>query len=87
LNPFGVLPLWAARVYDKGQTGKRWLRNISYQVRAAASGEKLRIAVAQPQPDLILLDVMMPGMGGYEVFERLRANPVTRDIPIRSRRA
>jgi putative two-component system response regulator len=54
-----------------------------YQVRAATSGEKaLRIAGSAPRPDLILLDVMMPGMDGYQVFERLRANPATRDIPV-----
>ncbi|WP_028534818.1 response regulator [Paludibacterium yongneupense] len=54
-----------------------------YRVRAATSGERaLRIAAALPHPDLILLDVMMPGLDGYQVFERLRANPATRDIPV-----
>jgi PAS domain S-box-containing protein len=41
----------------------------------------LRIAAARV-PDLILLDVMMAGIDGYEVFSRLKANPVTRDIPV-----
>ena len=54
-----------------------------YQVRAATSGEKaLRIAASEPSPDLILLDVVMPGMDGYEVFEQLRADPATRGIPV-----
>jgi putative two-component system response regulator len=54
-----------------------------YGVRAANSGEKaLRIAAGEPKPDLILLDVMMPGLDGYQVFERLRADPGTRDIPV-----
>ncbi|MGZ8222356.1 MAG: response regulator [Methylobacter sp.] len=54
-----------------------------YRVRAATSGRKaLRIAVTAPRPDLILLDVMMPEMDGYQVFEQLCANPDTRDIPV-----
>lgn len=44
-----------------------------YRVLAAQSGEKcLRIVSADPKPDLILLDVMMPGMDGYEVLRQLR---------------
>jgi len=55
----------------------------SYAVRAANSGARaLQLATQSPPPDLILLDVMMPGMSGYEVIERLRAVPDTRDIPV-----
>ena len=54
-----------------------------YQVRAANSGENaLRAVTSEPRPDLILLDVMMPGMDGYAVLERLRNNPATVDIPV-----
>lgn len=54
-----------------------------YNVRAANSGQKaLRIAGTMPRPDLILLDVMMPEMDGYQVFERLRSSPSTHDIPV-----
>lgn len=54
-----------------------------YQVRAATNGAKaLRIAASEPRPDLILLDVMMPEMDGYQVFERLRGDTLTRDIPV-----
>ena len=54
-----------------------------FLVRAAKSGEAaLRIAATEPLPELILLDVMMPGMDGYQVFERLHADPATRDIPV-----
>jgi adenylate cyclase len=54
-----------------------------YKVKVASSGEKaLRIAAADHPPDLILLDIMMPGMDGYEVCRRLKADPKTRDIPV-----
>jgi putative two-component system response regulator len=54
-----------------------------YTVLAANSGEgALRVAGLNPTPDLILLDVMMPGLDGYGVLARLRANALTRDIPV-----
>jgi putative two-component system response regulator len=54
-----------------------------YTVRAANSGvAALRLAATHPRPDLILLDLMMPGMDGYEVMRRLRDDPLTRDIPV-----
>ncbi|MDD2669679.1 MULTISPECIES: two-component system response regulator [Zoogloea] len=54
-----------------------------YRVRGAQSGMRaLQVACSSPMPDLILLDVMMPGMDGYAVFEALRADPRTRDIPV-----
>jgi len=54
-----------------------------YLVRAANSGESaLRAAASQPRPDLVLLDVMMPGMDGYAVLARLQENPATRNIPV-----
>ena len=54
-----------------------------YRVFAARTGESgLRIANEAPHPDLILLDVMMPGMDGFAAFARLRENPRTRDIPV-----
>lgn len=54
-----------------------------FQVRVANSGANaLRAASQEPCPDLVLLDVMMPGMHGYEVLSRLRDNPATADIPV-----
>ena len=54
-----------------------------YRVRVAISGEKaLRIAFSETPPDLVLLDVMMPGMDGYEVCKQLQGNTATAHIPI-----
>ena len=54
-----------------------------YRVLATTSGAAcLKIASTAPIPDLILLDVMMPGMDGYEVIFKLHQNPITRDIPV-----
>jgi putative two-component system response regulator len=54
-----------------------------YLVRAARSGEQaLRAAVTPPLPDLVLLDVMMPGMDGHAVISKLRAEPATAGIPV-----
>ncbi|MCX7192341.1 MAG: EAL domain-containing protein [Proteobacteria bacterium] len=58
------------------------LRSEGYQVRAAISGElALRAAKSNP-PELVLLDIRMPGMDGYEVCRHLKADPATRDIPV-----
>lgn len=55
----------------------------NYLVRVANNGEKaLRIATSEQPPDLILLDIMMPGMDGYEVCRRLKADPKARDIRV-----
>ena len=54
-----------------------------YRVRAATGGEKaLVIAAAHPQPEMILLDVMMPGLDGLETCRRLKADPLTANIPV-----
>lgn len=54
-----------------------------YRVLVATNGPRaLTLASSQPRPDLILLDVMMPGMDGFEVLERLRAKPECGEIPV-----
>jgi putative two-component system response regulator len=58
------------------------LRN-DYDLKVATSGKKaLHIAQSFPKPEMILLDVMMPEMDGYEVCRQLKANPITSDIPV-----
>ena len=55
----------------------------TYKTKVATSGAKaLAIAAADEKPDLILLDVSMPCMDGYEVCTRLKADPRTRDVPV-----
>jgi len=58
------------------------LEEDGYSTHTAASGPEALQRIPQIQPDLILLDIMMPGMSGYEVARRLKSDPDTRDIPI-----
>ncbi len=53
-----------------------------YKLSIALSGESALRSIEKNAPDLILLDIMMPGMDGYEVCRRLRASPQTREIPV-----
>ncbi|MEA3193782.1 MAG: formate hydrogenlyase transcriptional activator [Betaproteobacteria bacterium] len=53
-----------------------------YCVVSAASGEEALVAAASARPDLVLLDVMMPGLDGYAVCKRLKENEASRDIPV-----
>src|SRR3984885_7033905 len=64
------------------KTVKAILRDL-YKIRVAASGVKaLEMARIAPPPDLILLDVLMPNMDGYEVCKQLKMVPETRNIPV-----
>ena len=56
---------------------------IDYIVKFALNGEKaLEIAAKEPHPDIILLDIMMPGMDGYEVCTKLKKDVSTSNIPV-----
>lgn len=59
------------------------LLNAGYRVKVANSGiTALRLAHQEPTPDLILLDVMMPDMDGYQVLDSLLSEPATRNVPV-----
>ncbi len=58
------------------------LMEEGYEVRRAPDGAMALSNVPRFEPDLILLDIMMPEMNGYEVCQKLKANEQTRDIPI-----
>ena len=53
-----------------------------YRVQLATSGEQALALINKQRPDLILLDVVMPGMDGYELCRRLKADPELAEIPV-----
>jgi diguanylate cyclase (GGDEF)-like protein len=58
------------------------LLNQEYKIMVATSGEQALMAVSKGRPDLVLLDINMPGMDGYDVCNRLKSDPITESIPI-----
>ncbi len=79
-------PLARILVVDDTRANIRLLASLldeqGYNVQFAFDGEKALASVDKNPPDLILLDVEMPGLNGYEVCERLKANSETQDIPV-----
>ncbi|HEX8161563.1 MAG TPA: diguanylate cyclase [Pyrinomonadaceae bacterium] len=67
---------------DKQQLLRVALEMAGYNVQTADDGVEGLLAVESHQPDLIVTDVMMPNMDGYEMVRRVRANPSTRFIPV-----
>ena len=61
---------------------QKMLSRFKFEIRTAANGQQALDAVASRKPDLILLDLMMPGIDGFEVIKRLRADSATADIRI-----
>lgn len=59
-----------------------YLEELGAEVRTAGDGIEALAAVEERQPDVILLDVMMPRMSGYQACVKLKGNPATKDIPI-----
>lgn len=79
-------PLPLVLIVDDSPINIRMLAHAlkgEYQIKVATTGPvALELARSKETPDLILLDVMMPGMDGYEVCQRLKESPLTWDIPI-----
>jgi two-component system cell cycle response regulator len=59
-----------------------YLEDLGCEIRAARDGVEALASIEAREPDLILLDVMMPRMSGFQACTRIKANPRTRDIPV-----
>jgi PAS domain S-box-containing protein len=88
MNPNPDIPDRPARILivDDDRLNRQLLGGMLTQegflLQTAASGAEALAMVAQQPPDLILLDVMMPDMDGYQVTGRIKGNPVTKNIPV-----
>lgn len=73
-------------IVDDDLAGLRLLSNqlaeFGYQVRSARDGATALMMVAADPPDIVLLDVLMPGMDGFQVCEKLKSNSAPQDIPV-----
>jgi two-component system cell cycle response regulator DivK len=58
------------------------LKNTGFQMLEAWDGESALKSAAQERPDLILMDIQLPGINGYDVARRIKADPELRDIPV-----
>ena len=86
MNELDFNPKTTILVVDDTPDNLALMNNLfkdNYKVKIANGGEKaLQIAASDAPPDLILLDIMMPGMDGYEVCRRLKRDPRTMNIPV-----
>jgi CheY-like chemotaxis protein len=73
-------------IVDDGEDNRELLKVIldweGYATQTAASGEQALASVAEAPPDLLLLDLILPGLSGCEVTVQMKANPDTERIPI-----
>ena len=67
---------------DNMQILRDLLTSAGYEIVEAANGEEALAAVARRQPDLILMDIQIPIMDGYEATRRIKADPALQSIPI-----
>jgi two-component system, cell cycle response regulator DivK len=67
---------------DNRQIIRDMLTATDYELTEAANGEEALAAVARERPDLILMDIQLPGIDGYEATRRIKADPSLNSIPI-----
>jgi two-component system cell cycle response regulator DivK len=67
---------------DNRQILRDLLGNAGYELTEAENGEEAIASVAQQRPDLILMDIQLPVMDGYEATRRIRTNPDLKSVPI-----
>ncbi|PJF27617.1 MAG: hybrid sensor histidine kinase/response regulator, partial [Phototrophicales bacterium] len=81
IKPLGKV-LMVDDVYENVDMMLRVLNREGYEVLVARDGEEALVKVMEYKPDIILLDVMMPGIDGFQVCQRLKQNEATKDIPV-----
>ena len=73
-------------VVEDQEDSRRILRDLlssaDYEMTEAVNGEQALAAVAKQRPDLILMDIQMPVLDGYEATRRIKADPALKDVPI-----
>src|SRR6266478_472689 len=73
-------------VVEDEEDNRRILRDLltgaDYEMMEAENGEEALAAVARQRPDLILMDIQLPILDGYEATRRLKADPILKDVPI-----
>jgi two-component system response regulator VicR len=67
---------------DLVEVVKLILESDGYQVVTAGGGEEALDRIEKEKPDLVLLDIIMPRMDGWEVFSRIKSNPKTHEVPV-----
>jgi two-component system, cell cycle response regulator DivK len=67
---------------DNRQILRDLLKTADYEIIEAENGEQALAAVAEQRPDLILMDLQLPILDGYEATRRIKANPALKDVPI-----
>jgi twitching motility two-component system response regulator PilH len=80
------MPIRNVLVVDDSPTDRQYLSEMllknGYQVTTADSAEDAMLKVAQQKPDLVLMDVVMPGQNGFQATRSLSRNDTTKDIPV-----